>query len=251
MNVNLEHNGKNYKVDLNTPIDISIPFSNNNTPIAWGAPKFSASPFESDGFIGSLEAGAPVNFFDVKINPHGNGTHTESAKHISRRAQPIKDALKNFHFIAQLITVKPDHLSNGDKCINDNVLEINSQCKKNIEALIIRTKPNTKRKLTRNYTGKNPPYLSGELMQQIVDLGVQHLLIDLPSVDREHDDGKLNAHHIFWNVKKRISNKKTISEMVYIDNKIKDGLYLLNLQVLAFDLDVSPSRPVLYQMVEI
>jgi hypothetical protein len=30
--------------------------------------------------------------------------------------------------------------------------------------------------------------------------GIQHLLIDLPSVDKEKDEGKLLAHKAFWNV---------------------------------------------------
>jgi kynurenine formamidase len=30
--------------------------------------------------------------------------------------------------------------------------------------------------------------------------GIKHLLIDLPSVDKEKDEGKLLAHKAFWNV---------------------------------------------------
>ena len=35
-------------------------------------------------------------------------------------------------------------------------------------------------------------------MEYIVSLGVKHLLVDIPSVDRLFDDGILSAHNIFW-----------------------------------------------------
>ena len=92
-------------------------------------------------------------------------------------------------------------------------------------------------------------------MQWIAESGIKHLLVDLPSIDRMHDDGKLSNHHMFWNVEPG-SNKlgedswpeKTISEMVFVDDGIVDGAYLLNLQVAAFSSDVSPSRPILYPL---
>jgi hypothetical protein len=37
--------------------------------------------------------------------------------------------------------------------------------------------------------------------------------------------------------------------MIYVPGEIRDGLYLLNIQTLAIDLDVSPSRIVIYKLV--
>ena len=37
-------------------------------------------------------------------------------------------------------------------------------------------------------------------MEYIVELGINHLLVDLPSIDRIYDEGKLANHRIFWNV---------------------------------------------------
>ena len=59
------------------------------------------------------------------------------------------------------------------------------------EALVIRTMPNTKDKLTRQYSNTNWPYLTEDAAQFIKKIGVQHLLVDLPSVDKEKDEGKL------------------------------------------------------------
>ena len=90
-------------------------------------------------------------------------------------------------------------------------------------------------------------------MQFLVDQGVKHLLIDLPSVDREVDKGVLASHHIFWKVGEgyKKSEKRedcTITEMVFINSKIKDGLYLLNLQTAPLELDATPSRPTLFKL---
>jgi kynurenine formamidase len=78
--------------------------------------------------------------------------------------------------------------------------------------------------------------------------GVQHLLVDMPSIDREEDQGKLLAHHAFWNYPTDPRMEATITEMVFVADSIADGLYLLNLQVASFRNDAAPSRPVLYNI---
>jgi hypothetical protein len=86
------------------------------------------------------------------------------------------------------------------------------------------------------------------------ECGIQHLLIDLPSVDKEKDDGKLLAHKAFWNVTDvnqlnedaRLSC--TITEMIFVPNEVADGIYLLNLQIASFENDASPSKPILYSI---
>ena len=40
----------------------------------------------------------------------------------------------------------------------------------------------------------------------------------------------------------------TITELIYVDGAILDGSYLLNLQIASFELDASPSKPVLYKV---
>lgn len=75
---------------------------------------------------------------------------------------------------------------------------------------------------------------------------IAHLLIDLPSVDREKDDGKLAFHHGFWQVPDNPQFHKTITEFIFIPDIVVDGLYLLNLQVAPFQNDAAPSRPVIF-----
>ena len=94
-----------------------------------------------------------------------------------------------------------------------------------------------------------------EAMNYIVELGIKHLLVDMPSVDRLFDDGVLSAHNIFWETKQKKLNlntsNKTITEMIFVSDNIKDGKYLLNLQFAPFVADAAPSRPILYKINEL
>jgi hypothetical protein len=36
--------------------------------------------------------------------------------------------------------------------------------------------------------------------------------------------------------------------MIFVNNEVKDGSYILNLQMASFENDASPSKPVLYQI---
>jgi kynurenine formamidase len=114
--------------------------------------------------------------------------------------------------------------------------------------------PNSESKKHKNYSKTNPPYLLEEAATFIRESGIKHLLIDLPSVDREEDEGRLLAHKAFWNVKD-INNLNedsrldcTISEMIFVDDSVKDGSYILNLQMAPFENDASPSKPVLFKI---
>lgn len=102
---------------------------------------------------------------------------------------------------------------------------------------------------------ESPAFLSIEAAKYIHSLGVKHLLLDVPSVDRTFDEGKLTAHHIFWNVKQGSHevdgdnySLKTITEMIFVPDGITDGRYLLNLQIAPFVSDASPSRPLLFSL---
>lgn len=249
MIIDLQHQGEAYRCDLAQPLDISIPMGGAR---CFYAPPVEITPFASGDFIGSVQAGAPVNFYNVKLNPHGNGTHTEGLGHITQQQELIDECLQAYHYMARVISVDLTEMENGDRVITRNAIA-DLVHEGPIEALIIRTKPNTGAKLTADYSGTNPPYLSAEAMMYIVDLQVQHLLLDLPSVDREVDDGALENHRLFWKVKETTATSGsrkdcTITELIFVPDEIADGLYLLNLQVPSISLDAVPSRPVLYQL---
>lgn len=249
MQISLTHNNIQYDVDLSKPLDISIPLvPGSDAPNCFWAPHFDAEPFKSGDWIGDTKQGGDVNFKNVSLNPHGNGTHTECVGHIATEDVTINKTLVQFHHIAQVISIFPQIQDNGDRIIN---LEQISDCiEANVKALVIRTLPNTDDKMRRIYSGTNPPYMDHRAISYIADCGVEHLLLDLPSVDREEDGGKLLAHKAFWNYPETIDTKKTVTEMIYVNNSVSDGLYLLNIQIASFELDASPSKPVLYKLLE-
>jgi kynurenine formamidase len=125
-----------------------------------------------------------------------------------------------------------------------------------VKSLIIKTLPNPVSKRTMTYLETVPPYFTTEAMQYIVESGFEHLLVDLPSIDRIYDQGKLANHRVFWNIEdgshevnERIRIESTVTELIYVPDEILDGVYLLNLQIAPFASDAAPSRPILFQTI--
>jgi kynurenine formamidase len=244
----------NFEIDLSKPIDISIPLTNTDeNPIAWYIEKPVIEPVIFGDWIGKVSEGkSSTNFNNIFFNPHGHGTHTECLGHITREFYSINQCLKQFFFFAKLVTVEPQSIGEDLVITKGQISDALNGSKP--EAIIIRTLPNLKEKKSRKYSNTNPPYLSEEAAIFIRESEIQHLLIDLPSVDREHDEGKLVAHKGFWNVTNtEILNddarlNATITEMIYVFDEIEDGDYILNLQIVSFENDASPSKPILYKI---
>ncbi|MGB0863843.1 MAG: cyclase family protein [Saprospiraceae bacterium] len=247
MKISINFNNNPFSADLNQPIDISIPLKEGmETVNCFWATYMDVAPVRMGSFVGSTQEGGAVNFKTVKFTPHGNGTHTECVGHISKEVYTINQSLKQFHFVSQLISIYPQKQENGDRVITKEQLE--GELIEGIQAIVIRTQPNDDLKLQTNYSGTNPPFIHHEAIEYLVKHGIEHLLLDLPSVDREEDDGKLLAHKAFWKYPENIRTNATITELIYVDNRVKDGLYLLNIQIASFELDASPSKPVLYKL---
>ncbi|PWH82952.1 cyclase family protein [Brumimicrobium oceani] len=238
-------NGK--KIDLTKGIDLSIPLSNDeNNPLAWyvKAPRFE--PVMEDGWIGEVKKGGAVNFRNIFFNPHGHGTHTECLGHITPEIYSVNKHLKQYFFKTAVISVSPEKRGEDSVIALKQLEELKRY--ETVEALVIRTLPNTKEKKSKNYSSTNPPYILIECLEIINQLNVKHLLIDLPSVDKESDNGELAFHHGFWEVPKNPRFDRTITEMIFVPEEVKDGEYLLNLQVAPFENDAAPSRPVLFKL---
>jgi arylformamidase len=238
---------KTVTIDLSKPLDISIPLRAGDDNVnAFYIPPVKIEPFEMGRFIGDVNKGGACNVNNITFNPHGNGTHTECVGHISTEKFTINKCLTQFWFDAELITITPKTLANGDAEIMLDDVKSKLQ-RKQPEALVIRTSPNTDEKINKQYSGTNPVYINKDLASYLVSLGVKHLLIDIPSVDKEDDGGQLSAHHIFWQYPQNIRLDATITELVYVKNEIIDGSYMINIQIASFENDVSPSKPVLYK----
>ncbi|MFV8374456.1 cyclase family protein [Flavobacterium sp. LB1P62] len=249
----------NFQIDLSKPIDISIPLTNTDeNPIAWYIEKPVIEPVVFGEWIGKVSEGkSSTNFNNIFFNPHGHGTHTECLGHITREFYSVNQSLKQFFFLAELVSVVPERQGEDLVITLDSIstaLDVTLKLGIPREAIIIRTIPNLESKKQLKYSNTNPPYLDEAAARFICESGIKHLLIDLPSVDKEHDEGKLLAHKAFWNVTD-VNNLNadarldcTITEMIFVPNEVKDGSYLLNLQMAPFENDASPSKPILYKI---
>ncbi len=245
----IKTNNRIYRIDLSKQIDISIPIGGDEGNLsAWGHGDPSISPFKQGLSTISVAEGAAVNFNDISFNPHAHVTHTECVGHITKESQSVNRQLANYFFLAELVTIAPEKYQD-DFVISRKQLQYAFGTKKR-DALIIRTLPNLKEKMNRNYSGTNPPYLLEQTARFIVDRNIDHLLVDLPSVDKESDNGALLAHKAFWDVEGNIRLHATITEFIFVPNSVEDGTYFLNLQVAPFENDASPSRPVLYEILD-
>ncbi len=287
MILSVEINNRAYKINSENPIDISIPLDFNDVqPNAYGVKKASSKPCEAGSLVGGdTRRGGSCNFEEYKFIPHCNGTHTECVGHIINERIFIHNCLADSFVPAILISLVPENanetnetypvsLDETDQLITRKTIEKalesgkwkagneksnNDSAAKNISALmqglIVRTLPNSEDKLSQTYLDEVPPFFSTEAMQFLRVIGVKHLLVDLPSIDRIFDEGKLSNHRIFWNVepekfelneKSLINN--TITEMIFVPDAVEDGAYFLNLQIAAFAADASPSRPRLFKI---
>tara|TARA_B100001971_G_C17872635_1_gene374003 strand:- start:25 stop:633 length:609 start_codon:yes stop_codon:yes gene_type:complete len=198
------------------------------------------------------------------MNIHCTGTHTECVGHLLENPGDVGMVLKDIIFPAVLITVNPTSFINTKESyhcsVQDNELviyrkliqkEVNKWKEHQPQALIIRTTPNTEDKQYYQYTINTPPFFTNDALRYIADLGIQHLVVDLPSIDRMSDNGILGNHRIFWGDGKNAKGEvnpdsiNTITELAFISNKVLDGFYFLNIQLPHFACDAAPSRPIL------
>jgi len=270
MQLTFEHHGVKYVGETNDAKSIAIELQfNGPQPNHFGAAKATRSSLELGGFIGDIGQGGSCNVDTLKMVPHCNGTHTETVRHIVDSAVAVAAAAMDVLSVALVVTVKPvlakqvtetyrPKLDNDDSIITGELLHqaINRAgdvTKVRPEALIVRTLPNGIDKCRCKYSGEcPPPFFTVEAMQLINDARVKHLMVDFPSIDRMSDDGCLTNHHLFWNVVEQSHElssdtlqEKTITEMIYVEDAIADGVYALNLQVPAFCSDAAPSRPLI------
>jgi len=245
--------------------ELSVVFDfEGDQPSAYGVDPAITKPLRVGDFIGSVTEGGSCNCVEIQsLIPHCQGTHTETISHIVADKVSISNVVRGmFVQSALVISVTPESNSNekyqpkikeGDTVISKKNIQEALQGRKVPEALIIRTLPNLDSKCSRDYMNSPAPYLTNDAAQLIVDLGVMHLILDIPSIDDAWDDGILSNHRIYWNVapgaQKLQGNERVnaiITEMAFIPSDALDGEYQLLTQVPRFNLDAAPSRLTLF-----
>ena len=245
----IEYNSRKITIDVSKPLDISIAIDASRRNVnAWYLGEPEIFPENINGELVKVSEGAVINFNNIHFNPHAHITHTECVGHIAEEVHSVNQNLKHYFFVSEVVTVAPE--SRGeDFVISEKQLKTALRNIKR-DAIVIRTLPNLKDKKTMQYSNTNPPYLLEEAAVYLREKGIKHLLIDLPSVDKEKDDGKLLAHNAFWNTTDEVRLDATITEFIYVPNSVEDGEYLLNLMIAPFENDATPSKPILYKIIK-
>ncbi len=272
--VTLETGSTTVRADADLPLDLSIPLRFDALqPSAFGAPTATGQPLRAGNFIGNVSLGGSCNCEAYSFIPHCNGTHTECVGHVTRQRVHIRDVKHGGLEPALLLSIatplagdcpegsdpRPQPM---DRVISAQALETAWQRWPwpgvEIRALALRTTPNDLAKQSRNYSAASPPpYLTREAAHWLVDQGIEHVLLDVPSLDRLDDGGLLTAHRIFWglplestDVTSATRPQATITELIFAADRIADGRYLLDLHIAPFAADAAPSRPILYPVTE-
>lgn len=273
MIIELQINEKTYNANLAEGKSIAISLLPNDAqPNHFSAPIAKTETFIAGDFIGDTKRGGSCNVNTLTIVPHCNGTHTESVSHIINDLYAVHQVVKNSFFPCHVISIQPqngakahDNYHAGIDAENEIItkqqlkLHLEDIVPEQLQGLVIRTLPNNPIKKSQRYDDVHyPPFLTADAMSYLVEKKIQHLFVDIPSVDKMYDHGVLENHRIFWgiNLSETKTNcnsqiNKTITEMVFVDQLIKDGLYLCNLQLPEINTDAVPSRPVLYSLREI
>jgi len=266
MHARIALGGREARIDLAQPLDLSIALDFHGAqPRHFAAPAASATALQVGDFTGAVSAGASCNCEVVTLVPHCNGTHTECVGHLTREPLDAWRVVPAGLIAAILVTVTPEAAAlegsdptplTQDRLVTRRALERAwPRAPFEPRALVIRTLPNSITKRSRDYSGSAPPYLSREAAQLLVERGILHLVVDLPSIDREHDGGRLSAHRLFFGLPAGVGDlaaaarpDATVTELAYIPDAAADGAYLLELQVPALGGDAVPSRPLLYAL---
>ncbi len=225
----------------------------------YGAPQALSEPLSVGNFTGSVHSGASCNCHRVSLTPHCNGTHTEGVAHLTADGAPPSRWVPIEPLRAILLTVPIERVQSGAALkessspapqVGDELVTRNALCsawtqslRKAPLVLLLRT--------TGGRNGlENPPYLTAEAASEVVARGIEHLLVELPSVDRTDDQGKLTAHRIFFGLpaEARSAQQATrahcsITELAQIPNQIPDGPCAVQLQLAPWTGDAVPSRP--------
>jgi len=228
--------------DVSIPLEFDAP-----QPSFFGAAPAAAAAVAAGSFVGDVRRGGSCNCSTHTLTPHCNGTHTECVGHVTAERVSVRDLAGEHLNPARLISVA------SAPAITRAALAsaVGPHELRYYGALIVRTLPNTRDKLQRNYDRAPAPYFTADAMRWIVENGITALVVDLPSLDRG-DDADLTTHRIFWGLPPGATKaadatrpKATVTELAFIDDSIVDGHYLLNLQVAPFVADAAPSRPIL------
>jgi kynurenine formamidase len=268
--MNFDAGGQRLLADLADPLPIAIPLDfNGPQPSFFGAAPARSEPLRSGSFVGDTREGGSCNCEQLTLAPHCNGTHTECVGHVTDDRVCVAETLRGGMFLSLLLSIRPVQAegtqegsepppAKEDLLVTAEAISagLAAHARSGLapRALVLRTLPNSLERMSHRYTGESPaPYLTREAATLAARMDVDHLVLDLPSADRADDHGRLTAHRAFFGLpegSRRVQDATrphaSITELAFVAQTIRDGWYLLDLQVPAFLSDAAPSRPILY-----
>jgi arylformamidase len=266
----VELGGRRFRVGLATAHSIAITQRFDGAQPRWfAAPPARAAALRAGSFNGRVARGASCNCSSYSLTPHCDGTHTEGAGHLTREALDVLDVVPPGLIPALLLSIAPvaaetapGEDSDPAPQAGDTLLTAAAivaawpaalPCAP--AALVLRTLPNAEEKCRRDYRRQRAAYLTRQAAQLLVERGIRHLVLDLPSADRDEDGGALTAHRTFFGLPPGTTALAsaaradcTITEFAYVPDAIADGPWALQIQVPALAGDALPSRPLLHAM---
>lgn len=244
-------------VSLALALDFAAPH-----PQHFGAPAAHSEPFAVGSFEGAVARGASCNCQRISVIPHCNGTHTESASHLTLEQRSLQQILPVAPLPALLLSLAPERSADttedslpapgaGDRLITR--AQLVTAWNRHApavppRALLLRTGT--------DWRDGAPPFLSRQFAAELVARGIVHLVTDLPSVDRLQDEGRLTAHRIFFGLpphSTRLGDAKrpeaTITELAHLPADLPEGPCAVQIQIPSWSGDAVPSRPVYLPLV--
>jgi kynurenine formamidase len=265
----LSFGGVKVRAALDRGVSLAIPVDFGSAgPRHFGAGAPVSAPFVSGNFSGSVANGASANCSTITLNPHCQMTHTESVAHLTRESGDAWRVVPRGLLPAVVVSVSPEPASESnertdpqpwatDALITKRRLRAAWPMGRMVDpvAVIIRTLPNEPAKRTRDYTDLVPPYLTREAVEWLVEKRIEHLVLDVPSLDRTHDDGHMVGHRLFFGLPPgsrargdAARSRATITELAFIPDEVADGACILSLAVPAIGGDAVPSQPIVYPL---
>jgi kynurenine formamidase len=265
----LNYGGQKVRAALDRGVSLAIAVEFGAAgPRHFGAGAPEARPFSIGGFSGSVASGASVNCSTMTLTPHCQMTHTESVAHLTREAGDAWRVVPRGLLPAVVVSLVPEPASESSESTDPQPWATDSLISKrrlraawpmtrmvDPVAVIVRTLPNDPAKRTRNYTDKVPPYFTREAVAWLVEKRIEHLVVDVPSLDRTQDEGRLVGHRLFFGLPPGSSargdaarSRATITELAFVPDEVHDGPCILSLAVPAIGGDAVPSQPIVYPL---
>ena len=258
--IDICYRGRFHRIEHHQPIRLSSRINlNDNSINLYGVAPASGEPLHYGSSVASVSKGGPCNATRINLVPHCHGTHTECIGHILAGECHVADLQFEPFMAATLIrvrlqlieNVKDGYNSSAQKkdlvitraAIDDALALMKSDY---LQALVIST--NAPDWLPE---GESAPYFTHQAMERIAALGVRHLLVDIPSIDRPHDGGRMDNHRVFWGVGYGSTVEParadcSVTEMIQVPQDLPSGHYFLSIHLPDISGEALPSMPVLF-----